>query len=124
MFQINTPYFVTPGHEERIFENIEKPNSKYENSINTILIENNQLRKIIPEGDLQILKALSYALFFTTYFQNAIQTSCNQYLLTLIRYNNLNDKLHIFKNNMLLFRDFSRNPCENQTFERVETVFL
>ena len=121
MFQINTPYFVT-ATEEGISGN--KPNSKHESNINAILSENNQIRKIIPDGDQQILKALSYALFFTTAYHNAIQTACTQHLLSLIKSNGLTEKLQIFKNNMLLLRDFSKNPCESQTFERVGLFLL
>lgn len=123
MFQINTPYFVTSA-EEGVSGNLAKPSSKHESNINAILSENNQTRKILPDGDQQILKALSYALFFSTAYNNAIHAACNQHLLSLIRGNGLTEKLQIFKNNMLLLRDFSKNPCENPTFEKVDWVFI
>ena len=119
MFQINTPYFIAPKLEDQINEERIKPKEKNENSINLILYENNQIRKVISEGDIQMFKALSYAMFFTTTYKNTIQNICNHHLLTLIRFNNLSEKLLVFKNNMLLYRDFCHNPCDNQIFERV-----
>ena len=127
MFQIQTPYFVSINSEDNSESHNNgnhKQKDKYETIINNILLENNQIRKKIPEGNLQIFKAISYSLFFTTNFDNSIQNACNQHLLFLIRYNNLNDKLFIFKNNMLLYRDFCMNPCQNQVFEKVSNFFL
>ena len=118
MFQINTPYFVT-STQAGVSGNLNKPTSKHESNINAILSENNQIRKILPDGDQQILKALSYAMFFTTAYNNAIHVVCNQHLLSMIKGDGLTEKLQIFKNNMLLLRDFSKNPCENPTFEKV-----
>lgn len=120
MFQINTPYFFSASPENPLPDSTpERQLSKHEVSINAILAENNQSRKIIPEGEFQLLKAISYSLFFTTQHHNAIHAACNQHLLQLLRFNNLSEKLQIFKSNMLLIREFTRNPCENPSFERV-----
>ena len=120
MFQINAPYVLASKLEEQTIDAFVKPKEKYESSINVILNENNQIRKIIPEGDIQMFKAISFALFFTTYYKIPIQNICNHHLLHLIRYNNLTERLQVFKNNMLLYRDFCHNPCDNQIFERVK----
>lgn len=121
MSNIQTPYFVSSHAENNPKSNDDnmKHKDKYEKTINTILQDNNQIRKKIPEGEIQIFKAISYALFFTTNFQSSVQNICNNYLLSLIRYNNLNEKLGIFKNNIRLYRNFCANPCQNQVFEKV-----
>lgn len=119
MFHIEAPYFISHEKQEKNIEKYKNHSEKFEEIIVNILQENNQVRKKIPDGDIQIFKALSYALFYTTSYDTCIQNICNKYLLSLIRTNSLTEKLSIFKNNMLSTRDFINNPTQNSGFERV-----
>lgn len=119
MFQVNSSYSVSSKPTEQILDHYIHSKEKHENCLNNILNENNQTKKNIPEGELQMLKALSYALFFSTSHAASIQKICNQQLLSMIKYDNLNEKLQFFKKNKIIYRDFCNNPCENIAFERV-----